>query len=89
MPGDVDAHAPGGSMPCDAAVEVRRAGHQPARHDAVGEDLARAVDVGEEPLEREHPLAHAALDDRPLVGVDDPRHEVERERPLLARVAGT
>ena len=83
-PGHVHAHAARGVEAGDAAVEVRRARHQPARHHAVGQDLARPVHVGEEALEREDALAHAGLDHRPLRGVDDPRHEVERERPLLA-----
>ena len=83
--GDVDPHAARRVDAVHAPVEVRRTGHQPARDDAVGEDLARPVHVGEERLERQHPLAHARLDHRPLVGVDDAGHEVERERPLLAR----
>ena len=33
-----------------------------------------------------HPLAHARLDADPLRLVDDPGHEVERERPLLTGV---
>ena len=82
-PGHVDAHPADGVEALDAPVVVRRAGDEPAGHDAVGEDLAGAVDVAEEPLEREHPLAHAGIDDRPLVGVDDAGHEVEREGPLL------
>ena len=82
--GDVHPHAAARVEPGHAPVEVRRARDEATRHDAVGEDLARAVDVGEEPLEREHPLADARLDHRPLLGVDDARHEVERERPLLA-----
>ena len=69
--------------PLHAPVVVRGGHDEPARHDTVGEDLPRAVDVGEEPLERQHPLAHTGVDDRPLVGGDDPRHEVEGERPLL------
>ncbi len=60
-------------------VTTSRRGMMPSR-----EDPARAVDVGEERLEREDPLADAALDRRPLVGGQDPRDEVERERSLLA-----
>ena len=30
-----------------------------------------------------HPLSDAPLDDLPVGGVDHPRHDVERERPLL------
>ena len=50
-------------------------------------DLALArVDVVEERLQGRDPLHHTGLDDLPLVRRDDPRHGVERERPLLARV---
>ena len=82
----MDPHATGGIEPGDAAVEVRRARDQSAWHDAVGEDLAGPVDVGEEALEGEDPLADPGLDHRPFVGVDDAGDEVERERALLARV---
>ena len=74
-----------GAMPDRGPLEVGRGHDQAARDDAVGEDPARAVDVGEERLEREHPLADPGLDRRPLLGRQDPGHEVERERPLLAR----
>ena len=74
-----------GSMPVELSVEVRRARDEAARDDAVGEDLTRAVDVGEEPFEREHALADAGLDDRPFLRRDDAGHEVERERPLGPR----
>ncbi|WRL67330.1 hypothetical protein U6N30_00850 [Blastococcus brunescens] len=67
-------------------VEVRAGGDHAARDDPVGEHLAGAVDVGEEGLQRVHPLGHAALDGRPLLGPDDPRHDVEREGLLLAGV---
>ena len=85
-PRDVDPDAARGIEAGDAAVEVRRARHQTTRDHAVGEDLARPVDVGEEPLEREDALAYPGLDDGPFVGVDDPGHQIEREGPLLARV---
>ena len=68
------------------AMEVRRRDDEPPGHDPGAHDLARAVDVVEEPLERAHPLRDAALDQRPLRRGDDARDEVERERPLLARV---
>jgi hypothetical protein len=44
------------------------------------------VDVGQECLERVHPLGHAALDQRPLLGADHPRHDVQREGLLLTGV---
>ena len=68
------------------AMEVRRRDDEPAGNDPGAHDLARAVDVVEEPLERAHPLRDPALDQRPLRRGDDTGHEVERERPLLTRV---
>ncbi len=46
----------GGTDPGGGAVEVRAGGDHAARHDAVGEDLPGVVDVGEERLQRVHPL---------------------------------
>jgi len=60
--------------------------HHPFRQDAVGEDQARPVHVGEKRLERQHPLAHPERDVVPFDRVDDPGDQVQRERPLLARV---
>ena len=84
---DVHAHAAGRR---DAAargpVEVRRRDDEPPGHDPGPHDLARAVDVVEEPLERAHPLRDPAFDQRPLRRGDDTGHEVERERALLAGV---
>ena len=82
--GDVDAYAVGRLQAGDDAVEVRRRHDHRARHHAVGEQLAGSVDVGEEGLERAHPLPDAAVDVVPLLGLDQPRHDVERERALLA-----
>ena len=67
------------------AVEVAGAGDQSGRDDAVLDGVLRAVDVGEKHLERAHALLDARLDVNPLGLVDDARHGVERERPLLAR----
>ena len=67
------------------AVVVVRGGDEPARHDALAQDLAWAVDVGEEHLERLDPLDDALLDAVPLLGADDARHEVERQGPLPSR----
>jgi hypothetical protein len=60
--------------------------HHPPRQHAVGEDLARPVYVGEKRLVRQYPLAHATRDVVPFDRVDDPGDQVQRERPLLARV---
>ena len=71
--------------PRHGTVVVARRHHEGSGHDAGAEDLAGPVDVGEEGLERPHPLAYAGLDRLPLGRAEDPRDEVERERPLLAR----
>ena len=42
------------------------------------------VDVLDEGVQRAHALGEAALDDAPLVGREDARDEVERERPVAA-----
>jgi hypothetical protein len=70
------------------AAKLRRAEHQLPGHDSVANDLAVAVDVLEERVQRPDPLYQAALDQLPLVGRDDPRHQVERERPVDARAVG-
>ena len=66
------------------APEVRRGVHQFRRDHAVPQDLRAAVDVGQERVQRPHPLRQARLDVRPLARRDDARHRIERERPLGA-----
>ena len=66
------------------AVEVLARRHQPARDQLVAQNVLLAVDVVEIHLQRAYPLGDAALEPRPFGGRDDPRHEIERERPLLA-----
>ena len=48
-------------------------------HDAVRDAVLRAVDVGEEGLERLDALGDAGRDDVPLVGADDARNNVQAE----------
>ncbi len=81
--GDVDAHAVGRDDARGLAVEVLARGDQPARDDAVAQDLLLAVDVVEVVLQRLDPLPDALLEPRPLGGGDHPRHQVERERTFL------
>ena len=64
MPDDLDAHAVGRLDARRLAVEVARRGDQPGRDHAVVHRALLAVDVGEERLERAHPLLDARLDGR-------------------------
>ena len=83
-PGDVHAHPVRGADVGRGAVVVgRRRDHLAGDH-AVEEHLPGVVHVGQEQLERLHPLLDAAVDRGPGVHLDDPRQDVERERPLLA-----
>ena len=82
--GDVDPDAVRRPHPGGLAVVVRRRRDHPAGDDAVVEDLPGVVHVGEEGLQRAHPLLDAALDGGPGVHLDHPRQDVEREGPLLA-----
>ena len=50
------------------------------RHDALVDDPALRVDVGDEGVERAHALGEAGLDRRPLVRADHARDGVDHER---------
>jgi hypothetical protein len=84
-PGHLHPHAVGRGKVGRLPMKVCRGKHQPPRQHPVGKDLARSVDVGQEGLEGAHPLGDAGLDGLPLVGRDDPGHEIEGERPFLPR----
>ncbi len=84
MPDDVHAHAVRAHDARGLPVVVRRRADQGRRDHPVAHGVLRSVHVGEEPLERAHPLRDARLDHAPVGCRDDPRHGVERERPLLA-----
>ena len=64
-------------------MEVRGGGDHAARDDTVVEHPAGVVHVGEELLQRVHALLHARLDLGPVLHLDDPGEDVERERALL------
>ena len=70
------------------ASEVRTARDQCPRDDLRLDDLALVVDVGDEVVERSDALREATLDLGPLVGGDDPRHQVEREWPVADSALG-
>jgi hypothetical protein len=76
-------HRDAGRLP-DEAVGRR---DQPVGHDAVLDHGPLAdVEVVEEAVERGDPLDQTGLDERPLVGWDDPGQEVHREGALGALV---
>ncbi len=83
--GHVNANAARGLEAVDLPVEMRGRMHQFAGHDTVLENLARAVDIGQEGFESQHPLTDPGLQPPPLFRRQHPRHEVQRERALLAR----
>ena len=67
------------------ALEAVAARDEPARDDpVVHRRLVADVEVVEEPVERGDPLHQPLLEVGPLVGRDDARHEVHRERALDA-----
>ena len=67
------------------ALEAVAARDEPARDDPVVDGrLVAHVQVVEEPVEGGDPLDEPLLDVGPLVGRDDARHQVHRERPLDA-----
>ena len=71
------------------AVEAGGGQQHPPRDHAVGEDLPAGVDVGQERLQRAHPLPDAAHDQVPFHRVDHAGHQVQRERAFLtAQVEG-
>ena len=79
----MDADAVRRDQPGHLAVEAGGGHQDPPGHHAVREHLAVGVDVGEERLQDADALPHAALDEVPLHRVDHPRHEIQRERPLV------
>ncbi|MPM55027.1 hypothetical protein SDC9_101812 [bioreactor metagenome] len=80
--GDLDTGAVGRVHPVQHPMEVFRGGDQRARDHPVGDRLLVVVRVVEERLQGADPLPHAALDDVPVPGGDDPRDDVQRERAL-------
>lgn len=84
--GDVDPHSVRRGDPDDLAAELLAREDEPPRDHAVVERAAGPVDVRQERLERLDPLPDPVGYEIPLDGVDDPRYEVERERPFLPGV---
>ena len=80
--GDVGVHAARRANAVCRPREVRAAGDQRPGDDPGLDDLALVVDVVDELVERADPLREPAFDRPPLGARDDPRDEVERERPV-------
>ena len=77
------AHTPNfGCTPWHSGAVVDRVVEQFGREHAVGDASLLVVDVVDEAVERHEALDEAALDDRPLAGLDDPGDDVERPRPV-------
>ena len=82
--GDVTPHAAGRADAVSLAGEVGSRDDELPGDDPLFQDLLAVVDVLDEGVQRAHALGEAALDDAPLVGGQDARDEVERERPVAA-----
>ena len=80
----VDPHVVGRAEPVGDPEEPGRRRDHPPRHDPGPHRLTLSVDVGQERLQHPDPLRHTGFNLRPLVGRDHPRHDIDRERPLLA-----
>ena len=85
-PADVRIDVPGHLEPDHLPAEVARAEDEVGRDQAGLEDLLPVVDVREEEVQGLQALDEASLDRPPFVRRDDPRHEVEREDPVGARI---
>ena len=77
--GDVRVDAARRADPVDRPREVRAGGHEPPRHEALADDLARVVDVVDERVQRADPLCQSALDAAPFLAAENAGHQVERE----------
>ena len=87
--GDVAPHAPRRGEAGAGAAETLPRIDEPVGNDAVFDDPALVVNVVDEQVEGVDPLLEPALDRRPFVGIDHPRHDVKRPdlfRPGLVAV---
>ena len=80
-PGDVGGHRAGSRAGCGhrRLIPVGLT-DQTFRDHPGGDDASLPVDVGDEGIQRPHPLDHPALDPLPLSRGDDPRDHVDVER---------
>ena len=80
----MDAHTVGWRVAVGRSHEPRGARDHLVRDEPVADDAGGAVDVGQEELERPHPLHQPCRHLGPLGAGEDPGHHVEGERSLLA-----
>ena len=66
------------------SVELGRRGDEPLGDDALREGHTVAIGVCQERLDGADALTHTSGEVTPLLGVDDPRDQVEREGSLHA-----
>ena len=81
---DVQEHIARRVLPGQRSQVPRVSQHQRRRQQVLGEQPLRSIAVGHDGREEAGPLRHARLDLRPLVAVQQERHQVERPRPLAA-----
>ena len=89
VPDDVGADHVGEDLPGrddaeEGTLELLAGQDELGRDHPIAEAVLRLVDVQQEQVERGDALDQAVLDDLPLGGGDDARHEVEREDALEA-----
>ena len=61
---------------------------QRGRQQATGQQLLRAVHIGQHLLKQPHALQHAGFDLPPVLRLDDQREQFQRPRPLRATAVG-
>ena len=81
--GDVHVNVVRHLLPAHLRAEGRIAEHQIVGHDAGAQDLARAIDVLDEGIERLDALGEAFFQQPPFGARHDARDDVEGDQPLL------
>ena len=74
---DVRVHAERNVDLAELATVAARAEHELGRDHARAQDALVVIHVVQKEIERAHALLEPALDPRPLIGLDDPRNEIE------------
>ena len=80
--GDMRPHAAGGLAAVHLQAEAGVPQDQILGDDAGADDVARAIDIGKEQVERRHALPQALFEPLPFGACQDARHDVERDQPF-------